>query len=74
MGRVQARRFECLTQVLRAKTGPIMTEKQCPVAIVATEAAPRTKLSSYPEPFATRMAGREKRPLGDMYLVLQTLA
>lgn len=32
--------------------------------IVAAEAAPRTQPSNYPEPFASRMAGREKRPLG----------
>ncbi len=44
-----------------------MTKKQLPVAIVAAEAAPRTKPSSYPEPFASRMAGREKRPLGDVF-------
>lgn len=44
-----------------------MTEKHRPVAIVASEAAPRTKPSNYPEPFASRMAGREKRPLGDVF-------
>jgi uncharacterized cupin superfamily protein len=36
-------------------------------AIVATEAAPRTKPTNYPEPFASRMAGREKRPLADVF-------
>ncbi|SNT18061.1 Uncharacterized conserved protein, cupin superfamily [Noviherbaspirillum humi] len=36
-------------------------------AIVAADAAPRTKPSNYPEPFASRMAGREKRPLGDLF-------
>ena len=44
-----------------------MTEKLIPVAIVAAEAAPRTKPSLYPEPFASRMAGREKRQLGDVF-------
>lgn len=44
-----------------------MTEKHIPAAIVALEAAPRTKPSNYPEPFASRMAGREKRPLGDVF-------
>lgn len=44
-----------------------MTEKHIPVAIMAAEAAPRTKPSNYPEPFASRMAGREKRPLGDLF-------
>ena len=38
-----------------------------PVAIVAKEAPPRTKPSSYPEPFASRMAGRQKQPLGDVF-------
>lgn len=38
-----------------------------PVAFVALESPPRTKPSNYPEPFATRMAGREKRPLGDRF-------
>lgn len=44
-----------------------MTKTNPPVAIVALEAAPRTKPSNYPEPFASRMAGREKRPLGDLF-------
>ena len=38
-----------------------------PVAFVAAEAAPRLQRSSYPEPFAARMAGRLKRPLGDPF-------
>src|SRR5258706_12289341 len=38
-----------------------------PVAIVAADAAPRTKPTNYPEPFASRMAGRLKRPLGDVF-------
>ena len=38
-----------------------------PVAIVAAEAPLRTKPSNYPEPFASRMAGRQKRPLGDVF-------
>jgi len=41
--------------------------EQTPVAIVAAQAPPRTKPSNYPEPFASRMAGREKRPLGDLF-------
>jgi uncharacterized cupin superfamily protein len=45
----------------------IMAERTSPVAIVAAEAPPRTKPSNYPEPFASRMAGREKRPLGDLF-------
>ena len=38
-----------------------------PIAIVASSAAPRAKPSTYPEPFFTRMAKREKRPLGDLF-------
>ena len=38
-----------------------------PVAIEAVQAAPRTKPSNYPEPFFSRMAGRVKRPLGDLF-------
>ena len=37
------------------------------VAVVAAEAPPRSKPSNYPEPFASRMAGRMKRPLGDLF-------
>ncbi|BBL70992.1 cupin domain-containing protein [Methylogaea oryzae] len=38
-----------------------------PIAVVAEQAAPRTKPSIYPAPFASLMAGREKRPLGDLF-------
>jgi len=38
-----------------------------PVAIEAAGVPPRTKPSSYPPPFAARMAGREKRALGDLF-------
>jgi uncharacterized cupin superfamily protein len=44
-----------------------MASSRHPVAVVAAEAPPRTKPSNYPEPFASRMAGREKRPLGDLF-------
>ena len=44
-----------------------MDTKYFPVAIVALEAPPRLTRSNYPEPFASRMAGREKRPLGDLF-------
>lgn len=44
-----------------------MSSSEPPVSIVTLEAAPRTKPSNYPEPFASRMAGREKRPLGDVF-------
>lgn len=38
-----------------------------PVALVALDTPPRTKPSNYPEPFASRMGGREKRALGDHF-------
>jgi uncharacterized cupin superfamily protein len=38
-----------------------------PVALRALEVAPRAKPSNYPEPFASRMKGREKRALGDAF-------
>ena len=44
-----------------------MPERRTPVAIIAAAAPPRAKPSNYPEPFASRMAGREKRPLGDLF-------
>jgi len=39
--------------------------KKNPVA--AASVAPRAKLSSYPEPFASRMRRRERRALGDYF-------
>jgi len=42
-------------------------EKPKPVAVEAATVAPRAKPSSYPEPFAARVLGREKRPLGDLF-------
>jgi uncharacterized cupin superfamily protein len=38
-----------------------------PLALDATSVAPRTRSSSYPEPFFSRMSGREKRALGDAF-------
>ena len=35
--------------------------------IIAHEAPPRARQSVYPEPFASRVAGRLKRPLGDLF-------
>ncbi len=42
-----------------------MTDKI--VALMATSAAPRTKPSNYPEPFASQMRGRVKHPLGSLF-------
>lgn len=38
-----------------------------PIAIEASDAPLRTKPSTYPEPFLSRMGGRQKRPLGDLF-------
>lgn len=38
-----------------------------PAAVVAAEVEPRHKPSNYPEPFASRMAGRSKRALGAVF-------
>ncbi|HJQ61115.1 MAG TPA: cupin domain-containing protein [Vineibacter sp.] len=44
-----------------------MSDTSPPLAILAAAAAPRVRPSNYPEPFAARMAKREKRPLGDLF-------
>ena len=44
-----------------------MQKKRNVIAINASEVAPRATPSIYPEPFASRMAGREKRQLGDLF-------
>lgn len=38
-----------------------------PIAVSAAEVAARGQPSLYPEPFASRMVGREKRVLGDLF-------
>jgi len=45
----------------------VSQDKPQPAAIEAASAPPRGRKSNYPEPFASRMAGREKRPLGDLF-------
>ena len=44
-----------------------MNSSPKPIAIVARMAPVRTKPSNYPEPFASRVLGRTKRPLGDSF-------
>ncbi|MFT3850421.1 MAG: cupin domain-containing protein [Propionivibrio sp.] len=44
-----------------------MPQSESPVAIIALDAPPRTTPSFYPEPFASRMAKRQKRALGDLF-------
>ncbi|MBD9359130.1 cupin domain-containing protein [Methylomonas fluvii] len=43
-----------------------MNIKHTPIAVAAEDLRARTT-SLYPEPFASRMAGREKRRLGDLF-------
>jgi len=38
-----------------------------PVAVSAFDSSISTKPTAYPEPFASRVAGRVKRPLGDLF-------
>ena len=40
---------------------------EVPVAVPATDVPVRAKPSVYPEPFASRMAGRSKRQLGEVF-------
>jgi uncharacterized cupin superfamily protein len=44
-----------------------MADSRKPVAIDASQAPARAKASNYPEPFASRMTSRLKRPLGDLF-------
>jgi len=44
-----------------------MSEGTKPIAVTAAETPARARPSIYPEPFASRMAGRVKRPLGDLF-------
>ncbi len=44
-----------------------MSDLKTPAAILADDVPARTKPSNYPEPHASRMAGRVKRALGDAF-------
>lgn len=44
-----------------------MTQEKSPIALDASDVSPRSNPSIYPEPFASRMVGREKRRLGDAF-------
>lgn len=48
-------------------TRPNVRAAGSPIAIAAAGVPPRTKPSGYPPPFAARMAGREKRVLGELF-------
>mgnify|MGYP000683321509 CR=1 FL=1 len=44
-----------------------MNDATHPVVVCAADVAPRQTPSNYPEPFASRMAGRSKRALGAVF-------
>ena len=44
-----------------------MNARTTPLAVFAEDIPPRIKPSNYPPPFAARVRGREKRPLGDLF-------
>jgi uncharacterized cupin superfamily protein len=44
-----------------------MSATKPPVALNASDVAPRPKPSTYPAPFAPLVSGREKRPLGEAF-------
>ena len=44
-----------------------MGKASYPVALVAEKAAPRSRPTNYPEPFASRVNGRLKQPLGELF-------
>jgi uncharacterized cupin superfamily protein len=44
-----------------------MAGNTSPVAINATDIPPRAAVSFYPEPFASRMVGRQKRQVGEFF-------
>jgi uncharacterized cupin superfamily protein len=44
-----------------------MPPTEVPIAARALDIVPRAQATSYPQPFAARMAGRQKRALGDYF-------
>ncbi len=44
-----------------------MTDMKYPAAVIAAEVPTRSKPSVYPEPFASRMSGRAKSQLGEIF-------
>ena len=40
---------------------------ECPIAVTAADIAPRARASGYPADLAAKVAGREKRVLGDLF-------
>jgi uncharacterized cupin superfamily protein len=56
--------FACSARIRASLIGGIMP---APLAIEALSAPLRTRPSNYPEPYFSRMAKREKRPLGELF-------
>lgn len=44
-----------------------MADQERPIAVHAADVSPRTTPSAYPPPFASRMTGRQKRQLGEVF-------
>jgi len=44
-----------------------MEPRTSQIAVRAVDVPPRARATNYPEPFASRVAGREKRVLGDLF-------
>jgi len=55
------------TSVFAFRGGVMSSAPEPPVALPAGEAPLRAKQTGYPMPYAARVAGREKRPLGDLF-------
>lgn len=54
--------------VMSANQGDqLISNREFPTAIMALEVLSRVKPSNYPEPFASRMKGREKRQITDLF-------
>jgi len=64
------RRADAFVRVSLAREvgeGDMIQPPATPVTIEARSAPLRVKPSNYPEPYASRMSQREKRPLGDLF-------
>jgi uncharacterized cupin superfamily protein len=56
-----------MTQSFLAQSSMTVRTTTNGAAFVAAESPPRARLTNYPEPFAARVAGRLKRPLGELF-------
>src|SRR5215813_3027406 len=65
--RTHVNRWSAKAPLFKFFCDALMSQETKPIAITAAETPVRAKASVYPEPFASRMMGREKRPLGDLF-------